>query len=150
MAATIYARVSDELKEATDRYAGDHGMSLASAVSDLLSRGLQEAGDEASVRTLEARTQELQGELARVRDAAGTMDGRLKQVLGSCQCGSPLSGNDLLLTGRCPKCSRGVAGLLAGTGEGGGSLNRTEFAPFMTGIGVALALIILAYAASKE
>ena len=102
------------------------------------------------MRTLEARTQELQGELARVRDAAGTMDGRLKQVLGTCQCGSQLTGNDLLLTGRCPNCSRGVAGLLAGTSEGGGSLNRSEFAPFMTGIGVALALIILAYAASKD
>jgi hypothetical protein len=149
MTATIYARVSEELKDATDRYADDHGMSLASAVADLLSRGLQEAGDEVSVRTLEARSQELQGELARVRDAAGTMDGRLKQVLGTCQCGSPLTGNDLLLTGRCPSCSRGVAGLLAGTGEGG-SINRSEFAPFMTGIGVALALIILAYAASKE
>jgi hypothetical protein len=150
MKATIYARVSSELKAATDHYADDHGMSLASAVADLLSRGLQEAGDEASVRTLEARTQELQSELARIRDAAGTMDGRLKQVLGTCQCGSPLSGNDLLLTGRCPNCNQGVAGLLAGIGEGGGSLNRSEFAPFMTGIGVALALIILAYAASKE
>ena len=150
MTATIYARVSEELKEATDRYADDRGMSLASAVADLLSRGLQEAGDEASVRTLAARAQELQGELARVRDAAETMGGRLKQVLGTCQCGSPLSGNDLLLTGQCPKCSRGVAGLLAGTSEGGGSLNRSEFAPFMTGIGVALTLIILAYAASKE
>ena len=150
MGATIYARVNEELKEATDRYAEDHGMSLASAVAELLRRGLQEAGDEASVRTLEARALELQSELARVRDAAGTMDGRLQQVLGSCQCGSPLSGRDLLLTGRCPSCSRGVAGLLAGTSDSAGSLNRSEFAPFMTGIGVALALIILAYAASKE
>jgi antitoxin component of RelBE/YafQ-DinJ toxin-antitoxin module len=150
MTATIYARVDDVLKEATDRYADDHGMSLASAVADLLGRGLQEAGDEVSVRILEVRTQELQGELARVRDAAGTVDGRLKQVLGTCQCGSPLSGSDLLLTGRCPQCNQGVAGLLAGTSEGGGSLNRSEFAPFMTGIGVALALILLAYAASKE
>jgi hypothetical protein len=29
-------------------------------------------------------------------------------------------------------------------------LNRSELAPFMAGIGVALALIVLAYATSKE
>jgi hypothetical protein len=148
--ATIYARVTDDLKEATDRYADDHGMSLASAVSDLLTRGLEASSNDLSVRALEMRAQELQGDLARVREAASTVDGRLQQVLGSCQCGQDLTGRDLLLVGRCPKCSRGVASLLAGGGEGGGSLNRSELAPFMTGIGVALALIVLAYAASKE
>jgi hypothetical protein len=150
MTATIYARVTDELKEATDRYAEDHGMSLASAVSDLLTRGLEAAGGEQSIRTLESRTQELQSELDRVREAAGSVDSRLKQVLGACQCGQELTGRDLLLVGRCPKCSRGVGGLLAGSSESEGSLNRNELAPFMAGIGVALALIVLAYAASKE
>jgi hypothetical protein len=150
MTATIYARVTDELKEATDRYAEDHGMSLASAVSDLLARGLEAAGGEQSVRTLELRAQELQSELDRVREATGSVESRLKQVLGSCQCGQELTGRDLLLVGRCPNCSRGVGGLLAGSAESEGSLNRSELAPFMAGIGVALALIVVAYAASKE
>lgn len=150
MTATIYARVSDDLKEATDRYAEEHGMSLASAVAELLGRGLEGASNEASVRTLETRLQELQHELSRVRDAAATVEGRLKQVLGTCQCGSPLTGSDLLVTGRCPACNRGVAGLLAGTSDEGGSLSRSDFAPFLAGIGVALALMILAYAAAQE
>jgi len=53
--ATIYARVPVTVKEATDEYAGRHGMSLASAVADLLGRGLEAAENEPSIRALEAR-----------------------------------------------------------------------------------------------
>lgn len=147
--STIYARVDDGLKDATDAYASEHGMSLASAVADLLDRGLQQAADEASVRALQTRAFELRGELARAQDAAATMEERLRQVIGTCQCGSPLTGRDLLLIGRCPKCNRGVASLLAGSTDAG-SLNEGEFVPFLTGVGVALALLLLAYAARKE
>jgi hypothetical protein len=38
---------------------------------------------------------------------------------------------------------------MAGDQDSGGTVNRTEFAPFMAGIGVTLALIIFAYAASQ-
>jgi predicted Zn-ribbon and HTH transcriptional regulator len=149
MTATIYARVTDELKDATDRYAEDHGMSLASAVSDLLERGLESASGDQAVRALEVRTKELQSELTRVREAAVAVDDRMDQVLGTCKCGHELTGRDLLLVGRCPSCKQGVGGLFAGTADGG-SINRAELAPFMAGVGVALALIVLAYAASKE
>ena len=37
--------------------------------------------------------------------ATPAMQERLKQVLGKCGCGAELTGHDLLLTGRCPKCS---------------------------------------------
>ena len=150
MPATIYARVDSALKDATDQYAIDHGMSLASAVSDLLSRGLASAGYEESVGHLEQRVHDLEGELSRVRDAATTMESRLEQVLGACECGQPLSGYDLLVTGRCPGCSRGITGLLTNPSEQGGNVDRSEFAPFLAGIGVTVALIVLAYAASRE
>jgi antitoxin component of RelBE/YafQ-DinJ toxin-antitoxin module len=151
MTATIYARIDANLKEATDIYAEDHGMSLASAVADLLSRGLEAYSGAASIQQLEERVRELDREMTRVRDTTATMDQRLKQVLGTCQCGSRLSGYDFLITGRCPKCSTGVASLLAGGGDpSAGSLNRNELGPFMSGIGVAIALLILAYAATKE
>jgi len=147
---TIYARVGPELKEATDQYAKGHGMSLASGVSDLLSRGLEAAENESSIGVLEQRTRELQSELTRVRDAAVALDGRLGQVLGTCECEQSLTGHDFLVAGRCPKCQRGVAGLMAGNDSSGGSVNRSEFAPFMAGIGVTLALIILAYSAGSQ
>lgn len=146
---TIYARVGPELKEATGEYAKGRGMSLASAVSDLISRGLEAAENESSIRDLEQRTRELQSELTRVRDAAIALDGRMGQVLGNCECGESLTGHDFLVAGRCPKCQNGVAGLMAGNDSSGGSVNRNEFAPFMAGIGVTLALIILAYSAGS-
>lgn len=52
MSDTIYARVGPDLKEATDQYAKGHGMSLASGVSDLSSRGLEAAENESSIRVL--------------------------------------------------------------------------------------------------
>ena len=146
---TIYARVGPELKEATGEYARGRGMSLASGVSDLISRGLEAAENESSIRDLEQRTRELQSELTRVRDAAVALDGRMGQVLGNCECGESLTGHDFLVAGRCPKCQKGVAGLMAGNDSSGGSVNRNEFAPFMAGIGVTLALIILAYSAGS-
>jgi hypothetical protein len=145
--ATIYARVPSDLKEATDEYASNKGMSLASAVADLLGRGLEAAENEPSIRALEARAQEI--EQARV--AADAMTERLKQVLGKCACGTALTGRDLLLTGHCPKCNRSVAGLIAGAGSSSddASVNRSEVAPFIAGVGVALAVILIAYASTK-
>jgi hypothetical protein len=146
---TIYARVTREMKDAVDAYAEDQGKSLASAVTDLVARGLESASSENSVKNLEVRVQQLQGELSQIRQASSLVDGRLHQVLGTCQCGGPLAGNDLLVTGRCPACNRGVSGLLVGTDEGTGSVDRGELAPFLAGLGVAAALVALAYAASQ-
>lgn len=144
--ATIYARVPNEVKEATGDYAASRGMSLASAVADLLSRGLEAEENEQSVRTLEARAQEVE----QARGAAQAMGERLKQVLGKCACGTELTGRDMLITGHCPKCNRSVVGLLAGNGStDAGSVNRSEVAPFIAGVGVALAVILIAYASAK-
>jgi hypothetical protein len=145
--ATIYARVPGEVKEATDDYAASRGMSLASAVADLLGRGLEAVENEPSLRALEARAQEVE----QARGAAQAMNERLKQVLGKCACGTDLTGRDLLITGHCPKCNRGVAGLLSGAGgtDDDTSVNRSEVAPFIAGVGVALAVILIAYAATK-
>lgn len=145
---TIYARVPREVKEATDEYAADRGLSLTSAVTELLGRGLEAAASEASLQALEARAQEL----AQARIAADTMNERLKQVLGRCACGENLTGRDLLVTGICSQCNRGVTGLLTGLdtkGEGKPEVNRNEVAPFMAGVGVALAILLIAYASSK-
>ncbi len=144
--ATIYVRVPGEVKEATSEYAASHGMSLASAVTDLLGRGLEAAENEPFLRALEARAQEVE----QARSAAQAMNERLKQVLGKCACGTDLTGRDLLITGHCPKCNRSVAGLLGGVSSAdAGSVNRGEVAPFIAGVGVALAVILIAYASAK-
>ena len=148
--ATIYARVPVTLKEAADDYADQRGMSLASAVADLLGRGLEAAQNEPSIRALEARAQEAE----EARSAARAMTERLEQVHGKCGCGHELTGNDLLVTGHCPDCKRGLSGLFAGdtptdTTTASATVNRSELAPFMAGVGVALAVILIAYSAGK-
>lgn len=149
---TVYARVTPELKDAVDSFAEERGMSLASAVTDLLVRGLEAATNEESVRVLEARAQQLQVDLSQVQQAATVIDGRLRQVLGSCECGSALTGRDFLVTGSCPGCGHGVAGLLVGTASAAdrpGRVDRGELAPFLAGLGAAAALVALLYAASQ-
>lgn len=149
---TVYARVSSELKDAVDDYAEARGMSLASAVTDLLARGLEAAHSEASVLALETRVRELEADRDRGRQAAGMVEERLAQRLGTCECGRHLTGRDLLVTGRCPECSRGVGALLVPAGDSiapsGPTVDWSELAPFLAGLGVAAALVALAYAAA--
>jgi len=143
---TIYARVPGELKEAADAYAAEHGMTLANAVADLLSRGMEAAVSEGSLKILEARAKELQRELDQVRPALNALNDRLPQVLGTCRCGRPLTGGDLLLKGICPACNLGLSAVLAGSSESSATVNRADLTPFLAGIGIALAVILLAMA----
>lgn len=147
---TVYARVTPELKDAVDVFAEERGMSLASAVTDLLVRGLEASSSEDSVRVLEARAQQMQADLSQVQQAAAVMDGRLRQVLGTCDCGSSLAGRDFLVTGCCPSCGRGVTSLLVGPSKSHGKVDRNELAPFLAGMGAAAALVVLLYAASQS
>lgn len=150
MTTTIYARIPDELKAATDAYAAEHGMTLASAVTDLLGRGMEAVSGEESVRALEARAQELQRELDQVKPALDAMHERLPQVLGTCNCGRALTGEDLLIKGICPECKLGLTAVLAdSSSDSGATVNRADLTPFLAGVGIALAVILLASSAGK-
>jgi hypothetical protein len=146
---TIYARVPEDLKSATDAYALEHGMTLANAVTELIGRGIEASVNEESVKALEARAQELQRELDQVRPALDAVFQRLPQVLGTCACGRDLTGEDLLIKGVCPDCKLGLYGALSGASKNGAKVNRVDLTPFLAGVGVALAVILLAYGASK-
>lgn len=54
-AQVIYARVPDAVKEDADEYAGKQGLTLTSAVVDLIQRGLDAATNERSIANLESR-----------------------------------------------------------------------------------------------
>jgi hypothetical protein len=143
---TIYARIPGELKDATDAYAAEHGMTLANAVADLLARGMEASVGENSIKALEARAQELQRELDQVKPALDALHRRLPQVLGTCKCGRPLTGDDLLVKGVCPSCSLGLAAVLAGREDTGAKIDRADLTPFLAGIGIVLAVILIASA----
>jgi antitoxin component of RelBE/YafQ-DinJ toxin-antitoxin module len=148
---TIYARVPTELKDATDAYAAENGMTLANAVTDLLGRGLEATSSEESVKALEARAAELQQELNQVKPALDAIQERLPQKLGTCECGQELTGGDLLLKGTCPKCRRSLTSALAGADRAGAAVkvDRTDLTPFLAGVGIALAVVLLASGPGK-
>ncbi len=148
-APTVYARVTTELKEALDSFAESKGMTQASAVTDLLIRGLEAASNETSIQALERRIDELEAELTQVRQAAGMVEARLRQVIGRCKCGNSLTGRDFMVTGSCSSCGQGVSGLLIGTGDRSGSVNRSELMPFLAGVGAAAGLLTLLVAVSQ-
>jgi len=80
-----------------------------------------------------------------VRPALDAVQTRLPQVLGTCKCGRSLTGEDFLIRGVCPDCKLGLSGTLAGAADNGASVNAVDLTPFLAGIGIALAVILIAY-----
>ena len=70
MSQVLYARLPDDLKEATDVYAGERGATLTRTVVELLRRGLTAVADEPSIEAL-------QGNLGRLRAEKEQMETEL-------------------------------------------------------------------------
>jgi hypothetical protein len=154
--AVIYARVPQTLKEAAELYASDHALTLTAAVADLLGRGLAALSDEHSLAELQTRVGELASEKAQTEaelQAAKTelrtlaaLGQRSRQIVGTCpnaDCGKPITGIDLLATGRCPVCGHGLSDLLAGSQRSAG-LNQQEFLLLIGALGALLGVALLA------
>jgi len=127
-------RVPDSLKRALQAYASERGLTLTSAVVDLLERGLEAIADATSitglkqklaassseVHTTRARLQEAESELQASREREETsariyraLAERARGELASCpQCRKPVRGSDLLVSGHCPNCARAITALL--------------------------------------
>jgi hypothetical protein len=125
MSLVIYARVSNELKEAVDKYADEHDETLAAAVSDLLERGLAVESAAPSVADLESKlaTASLQKTEVEVLLRATQrelqplqlLSDRTQQTLGQCpnaDCLGAITGYDLLVTGHCKSCNGALTDLL--------------------------------------
>ncbi|HSS04369.1 MAG TPA: hypothetical protein VLK89_04155 [Solirubrobacterales bacterium] len=153
----IYARVTEPLKAATDRYAADRGLTLAGAVSELLESGLEAEQRAARIASLEGRVDRLaadkstlQSELHGARaelQAVGALGGRVRQTVGNCpnsDCEHPISGYDLLATGACPHCGTALSGLLLGKEARADSLNQQEFLLLIGALGALVGVALLA------
>jgi hypothetical protein len=157
MSQTIYARVPDAIKDAAEAHAVANSVTLASAVSELLDRGLQAVADERSIAELERRAAELtvEVEALRQRDQAVSsayqaLAQRIAQPVGACsRCGGPVTGHDLLVVGRCPKpdCSASLSELLSRppstVAESKGGLDDGEFKMLLGALGLALGIAYL-------
>lgn len=152
--AVIYARIASGLKGRVEAYANEHGMTLTAAVGELLERGLEAASNAGSVDQLRDRIVEQEHELsiARVDLAEATaalsslrererglqtLAQRAGQTLGPCpHCSKPVSGFDVLVTGHCPSCGRGLTSVLVGPQMKG--LDQTEILLLLGALGIVL------------
>ena len=80
MSQTIYARVPEQVKEATDSYAATSGLTLAGAVSDLLDRGLQAVSDASSVSELRQTVSDIRAEVEKLQEELQTLTGRRIEI----------------------------------------------------------------------
>ena len=156
MSAVIYARVPDSLKTALAAFAAEHSLSLTRAVVELLEHGLariaQEqpaAGLEETQAQLKQTELRLQAALERERHTARAYNAvveRSRQPLVSCPtCRQPASGSDLLVSGRCPHCTKPLTSLLVPTPRAG--MDRDEYLALMGALGV---LVGLAHATTES
>ena len=166
MSQVIYARVSDDLKDAVDGYAGGRGVTLTSAVTDLLERGLGSVSDAPSVAETERQLSEARdllrdretafssarGELTALRSLAK----RAQRDVGNCPqagCGKPITGLDLLTTGSCGACGSTLSQLIDPSAHSTGNLrpddqnkglNDRDFLLLLGAIGAVLGVAYLA------
>lgn len=153
MSQVLYARVPDPLKTALDDYAEQQGVSLSSAVADLLQRGLAAAGEERSIASLEAKLAKASAEKttldAKLQIASGELTGLRSfanraqaTTVGSCpSCGGPITGLDLLGRGTCTSCERSLLDLVAP--KTGPNLDDRAFGAVVGALGVVLIAAIL-------
>lgn len=156
----IYSRVPAELKRSVEAHASETGKTLTSAVIDLLERGLEATSSADSVRGLEQRIADLGNELHQREEALADAQSRLggveererglralaqraSQTLGSCpQCRQPIRGYDLLATGTCPNCHRGLSNLITSAQAAG--IDQTELLVLIAALGLILGATYLA------
>ena len=155
----IYARVPPGLKSDVAAYAEKAGVTLNSAVADLLECGLEtravELADGGPDRELDAMRQTVTDlrtavaasdrELVRLegqrKDFAAAAEGlteRLEQSVARCpSCKNPVSGSDVLVRGVCQQCHKPLSSLLT---DDRVQLNQGDYMVLIGAVGVLLAL----------
>jgi hypothetical protein len=149
MSQVIYARVPEILKESTEEFAGDQGLTLTSAIVSLLQTGLETVANDRSIAKLESRlaqSENRRAELeAELRVATNELAGlrsfivRARQIhVGKCPtstCQEEITGFDLL-SGQCHKCGGSLLGLLAPPSSN--SLEQREIGMLVGALGAIL------------
>jgi uncharacterized protein with PIN domain len=166
--ATIYARVSEQTKDAAESYASERGLTLAGALHELLVLGLESAENVASVTALQSKVSSLDEEVVELkmalrehavarehaehqrdalRQAAEIWGHRADLTVGTCpNCGQPLTGADLLVVGRCQSCKQSTSALMEPSGS---NLNSRDFMLALGAVGIMLGLVALAANSGK-
>jgi hypothetical protein len=161
MTQVIYARVPESLKDAADAYSEECGVTLTSAVVDLLGRGLAAVSDEKSIGDLEAKLALVSADKAKVEAhlASATSElgalrafaQRAAQNVGSCPnpgCQQTITGYELLALNQCGHCKQPLMDLLAPKSNKS-TLDQREIGVLLGALGAALLGVAIVAAASS-
>lgn len=162
-AVALYARIPRETKDAVDDYASRQDLTLAAAVQQLLDVGLQIERQRSEVETLRTeidtlrdqfvaveqdrdretmRREKAESDYRTLQNAAGVWSDRAAMPVGVCPgCEQPLTGDDLLVAGRCRHCGKSAAELLSPPRASG--LDDKEFMMMLGAAGLLLGLIAI-------
>ena len=108
----LYARVEEELKTEVDDFAQSRGVTITSALTDLVTRGLAAISEEESISRLESQLAHARTEKANLlselraskieADTVRALTQRSNHPIGNCVvCSIPFSGYELLSVGQC-------------------------------------------------
>jgi hypothetical protein len=150
---SLYFRGSAKLREDAEEYALERGMTLSSALSFLVERGLEAAANERSVANLEQLIQQRKQELAVMQERdrnwrawADSIQGQLQTVsVGRCPtCQRAVTASDQFIMRRCPwsGCDDRLQQVLHATAG--------EFPPAIAGLVGALGGFLFGVAASQS
>jgi antitoxin component of RelBE/YafQ-DinJ toxin-antitoxin module len=161
MTQVIYVRVPESLKDAADSYSEECGVTLTSAVVDLLGRGLAAVSDEKSISDLEAKLALVSGEKIKAEahltsamselSALRAFARRAAQKVGSCPnpaCHQTITGYELLALNQCNHCEQPLMDLLAPKGNKS-TLDQREIGVLFGALGAALLGVAIVAAASS-
>jgi len=149
MSQVIYARVPEILKESAEEFASDQGLTLTSAIVNLMQTGLETVANDRSISKLESRLAQSENQRAAIeaelRVAENELAGlrsfilRAKQIrVGKCPtspCHEEITGFDLL-SGQCHKCGGSLLDLLAPPSSS--SLEQREIGMLVGALGAIL------------
>jgi antitoxin component of RelBE/YafQ-DinJ toxin-antitoxin module len=149
----LYARVEEDLKAEVDEFAKSRGVTITSALTDLVTRGLAAISEEESISRLEmqlvqARTEQtnLLSELRASKiegDTVRALTQRSNHPIGNCvACGVTFSGYELLAVGQCSN-GHPLAEALSLSPKAS-STDQRDFLLFLGALGAVLGVAYLA------
>lgn len=150
MSQVIYARVPDTVKDDVEDYADTQGVSLTSAVVDLIQRGLSAVAEQKSIANLESKLARTSAEKSAVESRLAVAsnevaalrsfaDRAVQTTVGKCpKCQQPISGFDLLGRSHCSQCGQSLLGLLAPKSNSQPALDERELGFVVGALGAAL------------
>ncbi len=152
----------DALKQALEAHRSERGLTLTRALVELLEQALEAREDERSLLELEGKLADCSSERAQteaqLKDAElrlqaarereqltactyASLAERTRQRLASCPtCRQPVSGSDLLVSGRCPNCGKALTSLLTPSPRAG--LDRDEYLALLGALGILVGLAL--------